>query len=383
MNHSNQAIVKKTDLSTTKSSRTITSTSMEEEDECGKKTLDHGHPEDDNNKDPMKTDTQRNPPSLSCCATDAASTVHNTNSNHNQHSQWQQDIEREHGRLMALQSYHVLDRPPNPQQVRLATMAARFCRVRLARIVLVDFDRCWILAESSRTDNNESLSMTTSSQEVARQRSVYDWAVTNAYQQQQQMLHNCNDDSNHVPHVSVLTNLSLPDAPSLDLPTYHHPVVATNDSTTTTTTAVVETPLHFFASVPLINPQGHILGVLAILDDLPRTSDKAAVSEAQAHVLTDLAHASTTLLQEQQWQLVQGVNSKAFQPNLVRSARFVVSQLQTLQQDPELQAMARQSQQQALDSACVSAQYLSTSLQQHPRKPPPPPPSQQPLTFLE
>lgn len=258
-----------------------------------------------------------------------------------------QSLENEHRRLRALQSYDLLDREANDSYERIASMAARYLRASVARIVLVDLDRCWTAAS---TDLNDS-----APKEMPRKDSLYERVVIEqkplvvvsdieAYYcgQKQSPL-----SAGHVQGSTTTRDLERGEFFRM----FMKPYLATTP----------ENEMNFFAGAALISADGHTMGTLAVLDTKCRPQ---GITSAQGEVLMNMAFSIMELMEEKRKQLLNGVNSQSFQPSLLRSARFVVDQLDQLHSDAELLSMTRHDQANAIHSALSTARFLQDALRQ-------------------
>jgi len=129
----------------------------------------------------------------------------------------------EAARLAALRRYKILDTEPEQAFDDLALLASHICGTPIALITLVDADRQWFKARVGITikETARSLSFCT---HAIKQRDVY----------------------------------VVPDARHDDL-FRDNPFVAT------------EPGVRFYAGAPLVTPDGHALGTLCVVDQVPRT----------------------------------------------------------------------------------------------------------------
>jgi len=226
-------------------------------------------------------------------------------------------------RLRALQSYHVLDdRTADPKLVRLATVAARTFRARVARLVVVDLDRCWCVASSCAFDKDAA------PREMPRKRNLY---------------------ANHYQTDKVIPNLQ--EQPGMTDTSY----LSSKPGET----------MKFYASTPLVNADGLVLGTLAVLDTEPR----AGSLDSQCGILQDLAACMMDLMEERRKQLLSGSPPVAsFQPALLRSTRFLLEQLQSIAQDSELMSMTRHYQMQGLQSSLYATKFLELAILERKRE---------------
>lgn len=135
------------------------------------------------------------------------------------------DVSREIGRLEALRRYRVLDTPPEAALDDLAMLAAHVCKTPIALIGLIDESRVWFKSR-----------LGWSVEAVSRQ----DWFAANFA-------------------ANAVTNDSawiIPD---------------TQDSPYADSSVVASDPyIRFFVGVPLITPDGFMIGMLCACDRLPR-----------------------------------------------------------------------------------------------------------------
>ena len=238
-------------------------------------------------------------------------------------------------------------------------MTARFCRAQLARIVLVDLDRCWTVASSDGLDS--------APREGFRKNSLYEWSIGSPHEvsvvpdldhvleksdilqqggSEATMQRDCCDlDRSHMSQGRCSAKKMQRDCNYLDTTNLSHRKSSSKN-------------IRFFAGAPLVNEEGYVLGVIAVLDENPRVG----MTLVEQDVLRDLAQSIMDLMEEKRRQLFNGVNGHFFHPGLLRSARFVTSHLEMLRADRDLHSMARHHQNTALESAHLSAKYLSTAL---------------------
>ena len=143
---------------------------------------------------------------------------------------------RDLGRLAALQSYAILDTPPEAAFDDIAQMAAQACSAPMAHINFIDADRQWIKAAVGH---------------AAREMPLHLGFCTQALGE---------DD------VLILKDLAADPECAAD------PLV------------VGEPHMRFYAGVPLITPEGYAIGTLCVLDREPRT-----LTEPQLFILKALA----------------------------------------------------------------------------------------------
>ncbi|MDE3135158.1 MAG: diguanylate cyclase [Acidobacteriota bacterium] len=153
--------------------------------------------------------------------------------------------EREAARLAALAGYHILDSPPEAAFDDLARLAARLLAAPIAIVSFIDSRRLWCKAQVG-------LGL----KETSRESSFCDYAILQ-------------DDIFVVPD-------------------------AQTDPRFSTSPWVTEGPkARFYAGAPLINAAGRPLGVLAVLDRVPRKID-----EAQRETLRALARQVMALVEQ-------------------------------------------------------------------------------------
>lgn len=128
----------------------------------------------------------------------------------------------ESARLEALREYRILDTPPEPAFDDLTSLAAHVCGAPIALVSLVDEDRLWFKSKVG-------LTATESPREIS-------FCAKTIYE----------------PDLFVITD-TLADDQYVD-----HPMVTS------------EPHIRFYAGVPLINPDGHALGTLCVIDHSPR-----------------------------------------------------------------------------------------------------------------
>lgn len=148
-------------------------------------------------------------------------------------------------RLAALQSYLVLDTPPEPQFDDVVQIARSLCSAPIALVSLVDADRQWFKARSGLDACETPLSQ-----------SVCAYAIR--------------EDE-----ILVIPDLTL-------------------DPRTRENTLVTEGPcIRFYAGAVLRTPEGEALGALCVIDDKPRPEGLTA---QQAAALCALARQTMILL---------------------------------------------------------------------------------------
>jgi anti-sigma regulatory factor (Ser/Thr protein kinase) len=129
----------------------------------------------------------------------------------------------ERARLAALQRYRILDTEPERAFDDLTTLASQICRTPIALITLLDADRQWFKARVGVTQRETERSVS---------------FCTHAIKQ---------------PDLYV-----VPDAKQ-DVLFKENPFV------------VGEPGIRFYAGAPLMTPDGHALGTICVLDQVPRT----------------------------------------------------------------------------------------------------------------
>eukprot|EP00527_Entomoneis_sp_CCMP2396_P008953 CAMPEP_0198147186 /NCGR_PEP_ID=MMETSP1443-20131203/33673_1 /TAXON_ID=186043 /ORGANISM="Entomoneis sp., Strain CCMP2396" /LENGTH=336 /DNA_ID=CAMNT_0043811381 /DNA_START=14 /DNA_END=1027 /DNA_ORIENTATION=- len=257
-----------------------------------------------------------------------------------------QSLDAEYRRLRALQSYDMLDRAADDPYERLASMAARFLKAPVARIVFVDLDRCWTAASSVRDDK--------ASKEVPRKNSVYERVV---FEQElvtvipdvQAFYNDAEQEQQQVVDGTIIRNGGGVGGGGAFYQMFMKQYLSYDRNS----------EMRFYAGAALVNGEGHILGTLAVLDTEPRAN---GITAAQLEVLVNMASSIVDLMEEKRKQLLNGVNMQSFQPNLLRSARFVVDQLEHVHSDADLRSMMRHHQTSALNGALMSAQFLEETL---------------------
>lgn len=221
------------------------------------------------------------------------------------------DIEKEIQRLLCLRSFHVLEKQEYQDcHVRFASLAARYFRVPLAKIILVDMERCWSLACTG--NDNET-------RDTERWGSIYDEAAKDPAP----VL--CVEDMESDARYQKMRSIS-------GLEEYR-----------------------FFASTPLISRDGHRIGVLAVMDFDPRP----APSVEDAIFLKDTASSLMDLLELKRSALRSGVNQSS--AGLLRSARFVRDCLKDVQNDNELEMVVGEQQREIMLAATTNAEILCSA----------------------
>lgn len=166
----------------------------------------------------------------------------------------------EAARLHALQSYAILDTPPEEAFDQLATLAARVCRCPMAVVNFVDSERQWFKA-----------------------------AVGIPLPQTDRAIAFCAHVLDGRRDAVVVAD------------TAEHPIFATNP-------LVVDEPrIRFYACVPLVSPEGFALGTLAVMDTVPRPLEEEALQGLK--ILADQAMVQLEL-RRQQRQLAQLVQER-------------------------------------------------------------------------
>mmetsp|Transcript_22483 Transcript_22483/g.62396 ORF Transcript_22483/g.62396 Transcript_22483/m.62396 type:complete len:383 (-) Transcript_22483:436-1584(-) len=279
-------------------------------------------------------------------------------------------IDKEVARLRALQSYHILDdnnpttpntaRPMDGKLIRHCALAARALRAKVARLVVIDLDRCWTVASSLEEDDGAP-------RDMPRKRNIYESILP--WQQQQQQQHN-NNGNDHPRETSPPPPPSSSVMVVPDLDSYSGPDDGGNFILDTRYLSHGEERMRFYAGAPVINQEGHVLGTLAVLDTEPRTlptsnPDEVAAFQNQLEILQTLARSMVDLMEEKRQRILSGANSdNSFQPTLLRSSRFVIQQLQTIVQDDNLVSMLRHYQLEGLSSSLEAAKFLEAALLQ-------------------
>ncbi len=139
----------------------------------------------------------------------------------------------EQARLAALQRYQILDSDPEQAFDDLTMLASHICGTPIALITLLDADRQWFKARVG-----------VSAHETARSVSF----CTHAIKQREMYV--------------------VPDA-TQDTLFKENPFV------------VGEPGIRFYAGAPLVTPDGHALGTLCVVDQVPRQSDGRADGSAR------------------------------------------------------------------------------------------------------
>jgi PAS domain S-box-containing protein len=160
-------------------------------------------------------------------------------------------------RLVAAQSYHLLDTPPEPVFDHIAALAAQICGTPMAAVSVIDSRRQWIKAR-----------LGLEIQEVPREISFCTYTILSS---------------------SVFI---VPDA-AADVRFCNSPLVCSGPK------------LRFYAGAPLITAEGFALGTVAVFDVIPRRLD-----EAQQNSLALLARVVTSELElrrkmTQSWESLQ------------------------------------------------------------------------------
>ena len=221
------------------------------------------------------------------------------------------DIEKEIQRLLSLRSFHVLEQQEYQDcHVRFTSLAARYFHVPLAKIILVDMERCWSLACTG--NDNET-------RDTERWGSIYDEAAKDPAPVF------CVKDMECDARYQKMRSIS-------GLEEYR-----------------------FFASTPLISRDGHRIGVLAVMDLDPRP----APSVEDVIFLKDTASSLMDLLELKRSALRSGVNQSS--TGLLRSARFVRDCLKDVQNDDELEMLLGEQQREILLAATTNAEILCSA----------------------
>ena len=151
--------------------------------------------------------------------------------------------QNEKKRLKVLWQYEVLDTVPEEVFDNLTDLAAKICEAPIALISLVDEDRQWFKSKVGTTVR-----------ETAREFSFCAHAITQS------------------------DLFIVPDA-TLDPRFAHNPLV------------ISEPKIRFYAGAPLITPDGHALGTLCVIDQVPRElrpEQKSALRILAHHVVSQL-----------------------------------------------------------------------------------------------
>ena len=150
----------------------------------------------------------------------------------------------EQERLRILRSYQILDTPEEPEFDSLTRLATRLCEVPIATVTLVDANRQWFKAKTG-------LTVAETSRDVA----FCDYAIRDTQP------------------------LVIPDT-LLD-PRFRDNPLVTGDP-----------HLRFYAGIPLVTPEGAIIGTFCAMDRKPRE-----LSPRQMEDLTGLAHQAMAQLE--------------------------------------------------------------------------------------
>lgn len=143
------------------------------------------------------------------------------------------DALQEESRLKALHSYQILDTLPEPEYDNLTQLAMEVGQVPIALIAFVDQNRQWFKS-----------AVGINFKESSREQSF----------------------CSHV--VNTGQKLILPDTKQ-DSRFIEHPLV------------VMEPKIRFYAGIPLINPDNHVLGTLCIMDRQPRNINKRQIKQLE------------------------------------------------------------------------------------------------------
>jgi hypothetical protein len=152
-------------------------------------------------------------------------------------------LKNEKKRLRVLWQYDILDSVPEEVFDDLTELAARICEAPIAMITLVDEDRQWFKAKLGVTVNETSRDISFCAHAIAQ------------------------------PELFI-----VPDA-TLDERFAQNPLVTSDPK------------IRFYASAPLITPDGHALGTLCVIDKIPRElrlEQKQALRVLARHVMTQL-----------------------------------------------------------------------------------------------
>ena len=152
--------------------------------------------------------------------------------------------ENEAVRLDALRRYEILDTPPEQAFDELTSLAAYVCGAPIALITLADEDRLWFKSRIGLT-----------AKETPREVSFCAKTI-------------------HQTDLFVITDTQA------DEQYRNHPMV------------ISDPHIRFYAGAPLINPEGHPLGTLCVIDIRPRE-----ISEEQKEALRSLARQVTGQLE--------------------------------------------------------------------------------------
>jgi GAF domain-containing protein len=146
-------------------------------------------------------------------------------------------------RLRVLWQYDILDSVPEEVFDDLTELAARICEAPIAMITLVDEDRQWFKAKLGVTVNETSRDISFCAHAIGQ------------------------------PELFI-----VPDA-TLDERFAQNPLVTADPK------------IRFYAGAPLITPDGHALGTLCVIDQIPRElrlEQKQALRVLARHVMTQL-----------------------------------------------------------------------------------------------
>ena len=217
------------------------------------------------------------------------------------------DIEKELQRLQSLRSYHILEEEYQDCHRRFTLLATRYFKVPLAKVVLVDMERCWSLACTG--DVNEM-------RDIDRWGSIYDKAVTDP------AMFYCVKDMESDAQYQKMRMVSKLDE------------------------------YRFFAATPLLTREGHRIGVLAVMGLEPRPTP----SVEDVVFLQDTASSLMELLELKRSALLKGVNQSS--AGLLRSARFVRDCVNDVRSDDDLQTVLGEQQKEMIHKAATDAEIM-------------------------
>jgi len=217
------------------------------------------------------------------------------------------NVESEIRRLQVLKTFSLLDRPMEPCYERFTSLAVRMFQTPMALLSLVDLGRTFLVAHSG-------FGSTLTERELPRKTSFCAHAIL------------C-----------------------------FHPVLVVTDAAADKRFA--ETPLvqdwgvRFAACAPLTTPEGYRLGCLTILDHNARPE---GLNQGDIEALQNLAASVMDLMLEKRLAL-QGVGQAglSFSYDVQRAATQLKESLYHLKDDFDFQAVASDSHQSLLQSACT------------------------------
>lgn len=218
------------------------------------------------------------------------------------------DIEKEIQRLQSLRSYHVLELEYQDCHRRFASLAAKYFRAPLAKVVLLDMERCWSLACTG--DSNEA-------RETPRWGSIYEKAAMDP-----ESFYCVNDLESDARHQRMRSVSGLED-------------------------------FRFFASTPLLSHDSHRLGVIAVMD----VERRPMPSVEDIIFLKDIASSLMELLEQKRSTLLRGVNQST-SSGLLRSARFVQDCVKDMQGEEDLQMVLGVHQKEIIHAAVANTEFM-------------------------